>query len=612
MRSPRRPVAVLIALLTVVALAPALASTPAVAAPTAWAPEAATYGMAITNDVPITMPDGRILRASVHVPTELATGQPANGPFPVILSETPYGKTFVDPIPAYLVERGYIGVGVDVAGTGGSQGQSQLFGTQESEDSVDVINWVAALPHSNGKVGMVGISYLAIDQLFAAAEVGPNSPLKAIFPVAASVDPLRDLFSVGGIVNMESSLGLIAGYFGDRTLTPWLERASDPADALRLMMEHALAGIPFELTTGLDALLQTGRVYDGPYWQERAPQNVLSKIVANDVAMYLVGGQYDVFQRGEPLIYSELQNIAAGLPQYAPMTPGQPVTSKYQLLFGPWDHGDEGAGIDLNALQLQWFDHWLKGEDTGILDTTTPLHVIQPDNTRYEAQDYPLETTSPQRYYLNSGGKLGTAKPNLLGGADPLLFTGTSNVCTRSTQQWSAGLIPAKICGASEPPALPAPVQLTYTSPALPNGMKLAGPVGVRLNASATSTDTMFSVTVEDVAPNGTAVSLSSGAQLGSMRAIDPSRSWTAPNGGYLLPYHPLTQASALPVKPLVNTVYNIEIRPIFATLAPGHKLRIMIGTGDLPHLLPPPMKLLDLAGLYLVQHNSLAMSWID
>src|SRR5207249_12188688 len=56
------------------------------------------------------------------------------------------------------------------------------------------IRWAAALPHSSGRVGMIGISYLAIDQLFAAAAVGPGSPLKAILPVAAAADPYRDLF----------------------------------------------------------------------------------------------------------------------------------------------------------------------------------------------------------------------------------------------------------------------------------------------------------------------------------------------------------------------------------------------------------------------------------
>src|SRR5690606_22832752 len=144
------------------------------------------------------------------------TGQPAPGPFPVILVQTPYGKSFDGQVSDYLVRRGYIHLTVDVGGTGGSEGQSQLFGRVEAEDGAELVDHAARLPHSNGLVGATGLSYLGIDQVFTAAAVGPGSPLKAIFPVATAADPYRDLFVSGGVVNMESSLGLIAAYFGLR------------------------------------------------------------------------------------------------------------------------------------------------------------------------------------------------------------------------------------------------------------------------------------------------------------------------------------------------------------------------------------------------------------
>jgi len=615
MRTRRKLAAVLTSAVAGAALLPAVAAT----ADTGWTPEPATYGMTVVKDVPITMADGTVLRAAIHEPTDLTTGQPAPGPFPVIVSETPYGKTLADPIPAYLVERGYLGVAVDVAGTGGSEGQSQLFGPTEAEDSVQVINWAAALPHSSGEVGMVGVSYLAIDQLFAAAAVGPNSPLKAIFPMAASVDPYRDLFTSGGIVNMESSLGLIGGYFVDRTLVPPLERPSDVPDAIKLMIQHGMAGIPFELTTGLDAALNGPRRFDSDYWQIRAPESVLPDVVRNGVAVYLTGGLYDVFQRGEPLLYSELQNLAAGRPQFAPMVPGQPVSSKYQLLFGPWDHGHQGDGQDINDIQLQWFDQWLKGENTGILDTSDPLHIVQPDGTKYSAQDYPVETTAAQRLYLENGNALGSTAgtgSNMLGSqaplGDPLLFTGLSQPCTRSTQQWAAGIIPASFCGATDPPPLPAPVQQTYTTAPLTSPMTLAGPVGLTLRTTATSSDTMYVATLQDVAPDGTITALSGGAQLGSLRAVDTSRSWTTPDGGYLLPYHPLTADSQQRVPFLKSTEYDIEIRPVFATVPAGHRLRLLLGTGDIPHLLVPPMSAASLVGLSNIQHSAATPSFLE
>lgn len=584
----------------------------------AWEPGPALYDVAVTSDVPITMSDGRVLRANVVRPTVKGTTTPAAGPFPVILVQTPYGKsvsgTGLGELPAYLVERGYLGVVVDVAGTGGSEGQSMLFGRQEAKDGAELVDWAAALPGSTGVVGTLGGSYLGIDQIFTAAEVGLGSPLKAIFPIATAADPFRDLFVSGGIVNMESGLGLIAGYFGLRTLTPLAERPSDPLDALRLMIEHGLAGIPFELQTGLDALFQQGRVYDGPYWQERAPVNVLQKVVDNGVPAYLVGGQWDVFQRGEPLLYSGLQNAYAGRPVTAPMLAGQVATGRYQLLTGPWDHGNQGAGIDLHALELQWFDHWLKGVDTGITDTTKPFHVIEPGGAAYDVASYPSERATTQRLYLQPGKGLAPTKPTAATGADPMLFTGLSLACQRSVAQWSAGALRDWYETCKQFPSLSLiPGEQAYTTAPLASDLRLAGPIGLTLHTTSTRPETMLVAELQSVAPDGLVTDLTGGAQLGSLRAVDPQRSWPTPDGGWMLPYHPLTEASAQPVPVGAVTRYDIEIRPAFLTVPAGHRLRIMLRTGDAPHLLPPPMKLPELLlGIYGVQRNATNPSWID
>ena len=88
-------------------------------------------------------------------------------------------------------------------GTGGSQGQWEFNEPIEAQDSKRVINWAARLPHSNGKVGMLGLSYLAITQLNAAAASGKHSPLKAIFPMAATNDIYREALTAGGIPDIE-------------------------------------------------------------------------------------------------------------------------------------------------------------------------------------------------------------------------------------------------------------------------------------------------------------------------------------------------------------------------------------------------------------------------
>jgi len=482
------------------------------------------------------------------------------------------------------------------------------------------VRWAADLPNSTGKVGLVGGSYLGIDQVFTAAEVGPDSPLEAIFPIATASDPYRDLFVSGGIVNMESSLGLIAGYFGLRTLTPAVERGpTDPLDALRLSIEHGLAGIPFELTTGLDVLFQRGRTYDGEYWRERAPQRVLQKVVDNDVAVYLVGGQYDVFQRGEPLLYSGLQNAAAGRSVWAPMAPGQAADSRFQLLFGPWDHGNQGEGADLLRRQLQWFDHWLKGADTGILDTTTPLHVIEPGGASYDIARYPSEEASYQRYYLQSDKKLGTVEPTdaptSRTASDSIIWKPLSLYCQRSLNQWGAGIFRDvyETCKKYPPLSRPQPGDVAYDTGPLESDLRLAGPIGLTLRATSNRPETMFVATLQDVAPNGEVTDITAGALLGSARAIDAEKSWPSMGDAYALPYHPHTKEAEERVPAGQVTRYDIEIRPAFETVERGHSLRLLISSGDTPHLLPPPMKLLALlGGVYKIQHNSVDASHID
>jgi predicted acyl esterase len=120
-------------------------------------------------------------------------------------------------------------------------------------------------------------------------------------------------------------------------------------------------------------------------------------------------------------------------------------------------------------------------------------------------------------------------------------------------------------------------------------------------------------VEVEDVAPDGSAVPLTEGALLGSLRAVDTARSWTTPDGGYLLPDHPYTEASATPVTPGQVTRYDVEIFPTYATIAAGHSIRVTISTADSPHLSATAPTLANLVGgVYTLLRSPAAASFVE
>ena len=172
-----------------------------------WKPEPATYGLGEINNIGVRMSDGTVLRVDEFFPTT-ASGAAANGPFPVLLTQVPYGKDnssgsgYDNP---YLVQRGYIEVVADVRGAGDSQGTFGMFDPVQATDGATLVNWSAHLPNSSGNVGLFGASYFGINQLLTAAAVGPHSHLKAIFPELAGNDLYRDTAFFGGALRRWSS-----------------------------------------------------------------------------------------------------------------------------------------------------------------------------------------------------------------------------------------------------------------------------------------------------------------------------------------------------------------------------------------------------------------------
>jgi len=602
----------------------------------AWTPEAAKYGVGELKNQSVTMSDGTVLSANVYYPTDPTSGQEASGSFPVILTQTPYGKDDGDLAGAsssslaelagesdYLIERGYIQVVADVRGTGGSEGEWGLFDPVQGTDGATLVKWAAALPHSDGDVGLLGASYLGIDQFATAADAGPTH-VKAMFPIIAGNDLYRDTAFAGGFPDIEFDafyLGLTGSL---NTLLPASEGNNDLVTAETDHI-HDLADFDAQLL----ANVETGgdEAYDESYWSARNPVNEIAQIVKDKIPAFLVGGWYDLFQRGELLNYSSFQNAWDNRPLLAPMAPNQPVTPDYQLIQGPWYHVTAGTGLDYHGLdmdgvELAWFDHWLKGIDTGITDTTTPLHLEDLATGKYEdVSRYPLNQASPTTYYLHPSSDLSLAKPPTSSSADELIWDGSEIPCTTSTEQWAAGLGVFALsyfgikdpCTQNSSPSQLGPGTQSYTTAPFKQATTLAGPIGATLYATSTTSDTEWVVQVSDVAPDGSATPLTSGLLEGNQRALDSSMSWYASDGQPLLPYHPYTSAAQTPVSPGQVTKYEVEVFPTYDTLQPGHRLRITIATSDFPHALPEATQLPDLTGgVYQLEHTATYPSSVE
>lgn len=629
------------------------AATSEPASVTGWAPQPPSYGEGSELNQPVTMSDGTVLRADVFYPTDPATGAAATGPFPVLLQQTPYGKQNVSSGAAslantnvgYFVERGYIVVIADVRGTGSSAGTWGLFTPVQGTDGAALVDWSAKLPHADGKVGLFGESYMGINQFLTVAALPRHNPVKAMFPIIAGNELYQDTVTQGGLLDLEFSafyLGLVGGLNAANPLTTPLQRAgvgttggpvTTATNALAQELEHDAGLLSYDAPALLTVERGGPESYDGPYWMARSPLSTLAKVVADHIPAFLVGGWHDLFQRGELLNYTGLQNLAAQRPVLAPMRAGQPATPRYQLLMGPWTHLTTGAGVDLTRVELEWFDTWLLGQSTPLGSTSTPLHLnVLGTHHWINTATWPPASASATQLFFGAGpaatasasdnqGTLTTVAPRTSTGSDPVVFTGVSSACDLQTDQWSAGLIAAASADSGVPDPCTTndvtlgagPGALTYTSTPVSANEVIGGPIDVSVFATSTTTDTELVATIEEVGPTGTSVPLTSGALLGQMRRETAAHTWMGSDGQPLLPAHAETAGSVEPVVPGAVTRYDIQVFPTFAEVPAGWSIRVTITTSDTPQLAPALAQMPALVGgVYRVQRHAGAASFLN
>ncbi|WP_174727649.1 CocE/NonD family hydrolase [Mesobacillus harenae] len=540
------------------------------------------YSSYITEkDIFITMRDGVILAADVHRPD-------GPGPFPVILTQTPYNKNQngSENLNEYFIKRGYAHMVVDVRGTGTSQGTWDSFGEAEQRDGKELVEWAARQPWSTGKVGLYGSSYRAINQLFTAAQQPEG--LEAIFPVVPMADVYRDIIMSGGLVNtgfIPLWLGLVTG----SGLLPPTYTLSEPIMAANVLLSHAGQTTGYQTNTLSSAITGGDFAYDGPASWLRSPITVADEI---NVPAFFSGGLHDLFQRGTPLLYEKLKVNGV----------------EAKLLMGNWTHGDYGSGLPANnvpvldQIALRWFDQYLMGIETNtekIPDVTQ--FVIGQDEFQVQP-GWPHQQAEADRYYLRAGNLLTKETPSAIEPSKTMLQQPFNGICSGSTNQWTAGIPSALPC--TKDNRLTEATEVTYTTAPVNSDLKISGPIAAKIFAKTTAKELVLSVRITDVAPDGSSSEITAGWLAASHRAIDETKSRYL-NGENIQPWHPFTKVAAMDVIPNEVMELDIEIFPTNVVIKEGHRLRVAIGPSDFPHSMSPAPQLLNqLGGIATILSN--------
>jgi len=478
----------------------------------------------IEKNVMVAMRDGVHLAADVYRPVE-------EGQHPVLLMRLPYNKDLPGRLAAFVstafraAQQGYVVVLQDCRGRFASEGE---FYPQfdDANDGVDTIHWIVEQPWANGKVGMIGGSYLGFTQWLLAKE-HPEA-LRAIAPQVTTSNyyqtPMRHeggVFELGvlfwalSMVPEEVQRRMRQGQASREQMGAIMQAMRDPS---ALMAHLPLVDQPLLREFApwyLDWLNHP--TYDD-YWKRIAHSEYYEQLTVPTLNM---GGWYDLFLGGTLANY-------VGMKQRG----GSVVARAHQrLVIGPWSHTNDmgmfsersyglaasSAAIDLEGMQLRWHDHWLKGEENGVeQDKPVKIFVMGLDQWRDE-EDWPLPDTQYRPYYLHSGGHAnsatgnGTLSPDAPAEEpeDVYLYDPRHPVPTVG----GAILIDlAPVEGPRDQRAVEAREDvLCYSTPVLEKPVEVTGPIALVLYISSSARDTDFTGKLVNVYPDGRAEILTDG-----------------------------------------------------------------------------------------------------
>ncbi|OUS25466.1 hypothetical protein A9Q99_21310 [Gammaproteobacteria bacterium 45_16_T64] len=559
----------------------------------------------------ITTKGGKKLSVRVTLPGD-KDGNPLEGPFPVILTQSGYntnllsymflgseGFAMMGLTDAYIVRRGYAQVAVDALGTGASEGGWELLGEDEQIGFADAVDWAHNQPWVNGKLGVAGVSYMAISSLFA-AQRRPDS-VDAVFALLPMGDAMRGTVGIGGLLNgvFMSTWMSITHLTSTQNIPAMLANPQHTAQLMAATQEHIdhvdIHHVPM-IENALDGAPKYS--YDGEFWQTRSPMANIDKVTA---PTFIFGALNDLFQRGAPMLYERLSDN--GVDSHLVVYSG---THLINFLKSHVASGEQVPAIDF--LLLQWFDKHLKGMDTKTEKLPPVIQYVKnypTESTPAEFQNdsyataakWPHPLLSPERWYLHGDGSLTQTKPtepephftmrnpeHPVGGArnangllvfDITLNDGTK--CSSSYEQWTLGLVIPEPCYYDS--NLSEQERVLFDSDTMEEDYYINGPIQADIWIDSTVTDAVVAVQVEEVFGDRS-LPISNGQLLASKRAVDISRSRII-NNDMIQPYHYFTEATSEPLVPGEVIKMQIEIFPTSAIIRKGNKLRIAISPSN-------------------------------
>jgi predicted acyl esterase len=501
-------------------------------------------------EVSIPMPDDVHLAADLYKPVSGTPGER----FPVLLEYLPYRKTESRgrryPLYSFFVERGYVVARVDIRGTGNSEGRlvEYEYTDQEQEDGEVVIEWLSKQPFSNGNVGMFGISWGAFNSIHMAMRNPPA--LKAIIALMGTDDLYQDdIHFIDGILHFDS-------YEVGQDVDNVVPGAPD------YVIDESFFRDRFDTVPWLSIFKQQQR--DGPFW-DRASLN--ESYDAIGVPTFVIGGWYDGYRDSVPRMLRHLR---------APV----------KAMIGPWAHSWPNNGypkplIEWRHEAVRWFDHWLKGRDTGILDEPRFAVYVRdwhshgleleeaPGRWRFE-EGWPLKRGKDWILNAHADHTLGSSPPDE--SSHELQYVPSIGIEAGGSVMWYGDFAPDQRPSDE--------MSLVYDSEPLEEEVEILGFPRASLTASADAPLAHWFVRLSDVSPDGS-VSLITGA---------------AQNGGHI--------RSAKEPEPLIpGKPYSFDVDMHFTSwvFPKGHRIRLSVANAQWPMFWPTPYAMtttLHLGGL--------------